>query len=118
MGTASTVWCMKSPIALQSNEMCVKAAVRCAVNADQRLRRASSVALTLLETDAVPKLRSLLLLASAFARGLRLGHPFPHLRFDRIEIEACAPLHRGIIEEGLEFLAHYLLDEHETPELE
>ena len=56
------------------------------------------------------------LLAGAFARRLRLGHPFPQLRFDCVKIEACAPLHRRVIEEGLDFLAHYLLDEHEAPE--
>ena len=29
-----------------------------------------------------------------------------------------APLHRGVSEEGLDFLAHRLLDEHKAPELE
>ena len=57
------------------------------------------------------------LLASALARRLRLGHPFRHLRFDCIKVEARALLHRREIEEGLEFLANYLLDEHEAPEL-
>src|SRR5258705_11926838 len=57
------------------------------------------------------------LVAGAFGRCLRLGHFCRHLGFDCVEIEACAPLHRWVLEEGLEFLAHYLLDEHETPEL-
>ena len=64
-----------------------------------------------------PPLRSFLLLAGAFARRLRLLHLLRHLRFDGVKIEARAPLHRREIEEGLEFLAHYLLDEHEAPEL-
>src|SRR5437588_6575840 len=57
------------------------------------------------------------LLARAFARRLGLGHPFRHLRLHGIEVEARAALHRRVIEEGLEFLAHHLLDEHEAPEL-
>ena len=35
-----------------------------------------------------------MLLAGAFARRLRLGHPIPHIGLDLVEIEACAPLHR------------------------
>jgi hypothetical protein len=46
------------------------------------------------------------LLASAFARRLRLLHLFRHLRFDRVKIEARATLHRRVIDEGLEFLGH------------
>ena len=58
------------------------------------------------------------LLAGAFAGILRLLHLFRHLRFHCVEIEARAPLHRRVIEEGLEFLAHHLLDEDKAPELE
>src|SRR5438876_12037472 len=57
------------------------------------------------------------LLAGTFARRLGLLHPFRHLRFHGIEVEARAALHGRVIDEGLECLAHYLLDEHETPEL-
>ncbi len=53
-----------------------------------------------------PPLRSFLLLTSAFGRRLRLGHFFRHLRFERVKIEARAPLHRRVIEEGLDFLGH------------
>ena len=40
-----------------------------------------------------------------------------HLGFHGIEVEARAALHRRVFEEGLEFLAHHLLDEHKAPEL-
>ena len=55
--------------------------------------------------------------ASAVARFLRLLHPLPHFGFDCVEVEARAPLHRRVIEKRLEFLAHQLLHEHESPEL-
>ncbi len=45
-------------------------------------------------------------------------HLFRHLRFHGVEVEARAALHRRVIEEGLEFLAHHLLDEHKAPELD
>src|SRR5437762_2233773 len=60
----------------------------------------------------------LLLLASALGSRLRLFHLFRHLRFDGIKIETRAFLHWRIFEEGLEFLAHHLLDEDKAPELE
>src|SRR5438046_9920934 len=60
----------------------------------------------------------LLSLAGAFARRLRLFHLFRHLRFDGVKIETRAFLHWRVFEEGLEFLAHHLLDENKTPELE
>jgi hypothetical protein len=44
-------------------------------------------------------------------RIFRLLHPFRHLRFQRVQVEARASLHRGEIEEGLDFLGHHLLDE-------
>src|SRR5215831_16910504 len=59
-----------------------------------------------------------LLLASAFARCLRLLHPFRHFRFHGVQVKTGPLLHRREIKERLEFLSHYLLDEHETPELE
>src|SRR5207247_1222216 len=65
-----------------------------------------------------PPRRSFLLLTGAFAGRLRLLHLFRHLSFDGIKIETRAPLHRRVIEERLKFLAHHLLDEHKTPELE
>ena len=43
---------------------------------------------------------------------------FASLRFHGVEVEARALLHRRVIEEGLEFLADDLLDEHKAPELE
>src|SRR5438309_6406386 len=58
------------------------------------------------------------LLAGALARRLRLGHLFRHLCFDCVKIETRAPLHRWVIEEGLEFLGHHLLDKDKAPELE
>ena len=48
---------------------------------------------------------------------LRLLHAFAHLRLDSVEIEARAPLHRRVIEEGLDFLGHDLLDKNKPPEL-
>ena len=57
------------------------------------------------------------LVAWSFSRRFGLGHPLRHLRLDRFEIEARAALHRREVEEGLEFLADDLLDEHEAPEL-
>src|SRR5690242_10481959 len=65
-----------------------------------------------------PAVKVFLLLTGAFAGCLRLLHPFSHFGFHCVEIEACPFLHRWIIEERLEFLAHHLLDEHKTPELE
>src|SRR5204862_2436883 len=61
---------------------------------------------------------SFLLLTRAFATRLGLLHPFGHFRFHCIKVETRAPLHRRVIEKGLEVLAHHLLDEQETPELE
>src|SRR5207249_9919564 len=60
----------------------------------------------------------LLLLASALGSRLRMFHLVRHLRFDGIKIETRAFLHWRIFEEGLEFLAHHLLDENKAPELE
>src|SRR4051794_20633672 len=60
--------------------------------------------------------KSSLLLASAFAGRFRLGHPFGHLCLHRVKVETRAPLHWGVLKEGLEFLAHHLLDENKTPE--
>jgi hypothetical protein len=71
----------------------------------------------ILDYDRKP-LRSLRLLAGAFAGGLRFLHPFRHFCLHSVEIEARAALHRRVIEEGVEFLAHYLLGEHEPPKLE
>src|SRR5438552_5611582 len=65
-----------------------------------------------------PAVKIIPLLARAFARRLRLLHLFRHLRFHCVKIETRAPLHWRVIEEGLEFLAHHLLDEHKAPELE
>ena len=65
-----------------------------------------------------PPRGSFQLFAGSFARLLRFLHPFRHLRFQGIEVEARTPLHRRVIEEGLEFLAHHLLDEHKTPEFD
>src|SRR5437667_8979080 len=65
-----------------------------------------------------PPRGSVLLLAGAFGRCVRLGHLFRQLRFDGFKIETRPFLHRRVIEEGLEFLADDLLDEHKTPELE
>src|SRR5580765_4837158 len=55
--------------------------------------------------------------ARAFSRSFGLGHFLAHFGFDRVEVEACSSLHRRVIEEGLDFLAHDLLDENEAPEL-
>src|SRR5258706_507786 len=65
-----------------------------------------------------PPRRSFLLVAGAFGRRFRFGHLLSHLRLDCVKVEAGSPLHRRVIEEGLDFLAHYLLDKHEAPELE
>src|SRR3979411_1747714 len=59
-----------------------------------------------------------MLLAGAFGGRLRLFHFFRHLRLDGIKVETRASLPRWEFEEGLEFLAHHLLDEHKAPELE
>src|SRR3954451_12192924 len=64
-----------------------------------------------------PVLTNVYLLPSAFRRRLRLLHLLCHFGFDSLEVEARALLHRRILKEGLERLAHYLLDKHETPEL-
>src|SRR5438034_5606061 len=61
---------------------------------------------------------SFVLLASAFGGRLRLFHLFRHLGFHGIKIETRTLLHRRVIKEGLEFLAHHLLDEDKAPELE
>src|SRR5438045_5142957 len=58
------------------------------------------------------------LLAGAFCGRLRLFHFFRHLRFHCVKIETRTLLHRRVIKKGLECLAHYLLDEDKTPELE
>src|SRR5882724_528497 len=70
------------------------------------------------EPPAVSVIYVTLLLAGAFAGRLGLLHPFGHFRFHRIKVETRAPLHRRVIEKGLEFLAHHLLDEDKAPELE
>ena len=57
------------------------------------------------------------LVAGSVARFLRLFHFLTQLRFNSIEVEARATLHRRVLEEGLDFLAHHLLDEHKAPEL-
>src|SRR5206468_8508055 len=59
-----------------------------------------------------------MLLACAFARRLRLFHLFAHLGFHGLKVETRAFLHWRVFEEGLEFLAHHLLDENKAPELE
>src|SRR5882724_10050097 len=59
-----------------------------------------------------------MLLASAFGRRFRLLHLFRHFSFDRVKIETRTLLHWRVIKEGLECLAHYLLDEYKAPELE
>ena len=56
--------------------------------------------------------------AWAFGSRLGLGHPFRHLSLYSVEVEARSTLHRWKIEEGLEFFAYDLLDEHKTPKLE
>src|SRR5689334_8252080 len=58
-----------------------------------------------------------ILIAGPLRSSLRLLHPFRHLRFDSVEVKARTALHRRIVEEGLEFLAYHLLNEHEAPEL-
>src|SRR5260221_10342611 len=57
------------------------------------------------------------LVAWALGRLFRLLHPFCHLCFQGVEVEAGAALHRWEIEEGLDFLSHYLLDEQKAPKL-
>src|SRR5260370_840350 len=57
------------------------------------------------------------LVAGAFARSFGFGHLLRHFRLDGVKVEARAALHRRVGEEGLDFLAHHLLDEHEAPEL-
>src|SRR5438270_12965742 len=59
-----------------------------------------------------------LLLAGAFGGCLRLFHLFRHLRFHGVKVETRAFLHWRVFEEGLELLAHHLLDENKAPELE
>jgi hypothetical protein len=44
-------------------------------------------------------------------------HFLRHLGFHSVKVETRTALHRWISEEGLEFLAHQLLDEHKAPEL-
>src|SRR5437763_11240713 len=56
------------------------------------------------------------LLAGAFGCLLCLGHLCRHLCFYGVKVETRAFLHRRILKEGLEFLAHHLLDENKTPE--
>ena len=48
---------------------------------------------------------------------LCLLHPLRHLRFDGLEIETRAALHRREVEERLQFFAYDLLNEDKTPEL-
>ena len=40
-----------------------------------------------------------------------MGHLFRQFCFDGLEVETRALLHRRVVEEGLQFLAHHLLDE-------
>src|SRR5947208_11468800 len=70
------------------------------------------------ESPAVKVIYVTLLLAGTFAGCLCLLHPFRHLRFHCVKIETRAPLHRRVIEEGLEFLAHYLLTKTKRQNLE
>src|SRR5450432_2498860 len=63
-----------------------------------------------------PQCMSFGLVAGAFGGGLRLGHSLRHLCLEGIKIETCAPLHRRVIEESLQCLADYLLDEDKAPE--
>ena len=60
-----------------------------------------------------------IVLASRWRRGSPVPtlHPFLHLRFHSVQVEARALLHRRIFKEGLKFLADDLLDEHKAPEL-
>src|ERR1700733_5920 len=64
-----------------------------------------------------PTCRQLLLIAGAFGRRLRFGHPLRHLGLNCVKVKARASLHRRELNKGLEFLGHQLLDENETPEL-
>src|SRR5439155_9945988 len=70
------------------------------------------------ESPTVSVIYVTLLLAGTFAGCLCLLHPFRHLRFHCVKVETRAFLHRWVIEEGLEFLTHHLLDENKAPELE
>src|SRR5439155_3460577 len=65
---------------------------------------------------ARPPCGPFLLLAGACRLGLL--HPLRHFRLHGVEIEARAPLHRRIVEEGLKLLRHDLLHEDKAPELE
>lgn len=64
-----------------------------------------------------PTLKIIPSVARAFGSCFRLRNPFFQFCFDGVEIEARAALHRREFDEGLEFLAHYLLNEDEAPEL-
>ena len=64
-----------------------------------------------------PARRQLSLVAWAFRCCLSCGHFPTHLGLDCVEVEACATLHRRVVEEGLDFFTDYLLDEDEAPEL-
>src|SRR5437764_14555115 len=70
------------------------------------------------EPPAVKVLYVTRLLAGAFCGRLRLFHLFRHLRFHCVKIETRTLLHRRVIKEGLELLAHHLLDEDKAPEVE
>jgi len=59
-----------------------------------------------------------LLLAGAFGAASACCMLFRHFSFDRVKIENSRALHWRVIKEGLECLAHYLLDEYKAPELE
>src|SRR6267142_4925151 len=69
------------------------------------------------EPPAVSVIYVTLLLAGAFAGRLCLLHLFRHLRFHGVKVETRAALHWRVIKEGLECLAHHLLDEDKAPEL-
>src|SRR5436190_16539318 len=64
-----------------------------------------------------PMWRSFRLVTGALARCLCLCHTLRHFRFHGVEVEACTALHWRELDESLECLAHYLLDEHKAPEL-
>src|ERR1700742_3488689 len=64
-----------------------------------------------------PPWRSCRLIAGTFCSLFSFGHLLGHFGFDGVEVEAGAALHGRVIEEGLDFLAHHLLDEDEAPEL-
>src|SRR5213075_1787197 len=44
--------------------------------------------------------------ARTLARRFRLGHPLAHLRLHGVEVEARPALHRRVVEERLDLLAH------------